>query len=71
MPWPIAFILSLLSLLCTAVFSDAIGDVVGVMLFSVTFGFVAGGWSTLWSSFVRRTSRESFDLTLTLAGRGN
>ncbi|KAH0834963.1 MFS general substrate transporter [Lanmaoa asiatica] len=67
-PWPIAFILSTLSLLCTVVFWGVIGDVVGVMLFSVTYGFVASGWSTLWSSFVRQISREDPSLSMSMYG---
>lgn len=58
MPWPIATILSILSLLCTVVFWGAIGDIIGVMLFCTAYGFVAGGWSTLWTSFIHRMSRK-------------
>ncbi|KAG9311579.1 MFS general substrate transporter [Chiua virens] len=68
MPWPIASIISVVSLLCTIVFWGAIGDVYGIMLFCVTYGFVAGGWSTLWTSFIRQIAHQDASLSMSMYG---
>ncbi|KAG9311573.1 MFS general substrate transporter [Chiua virens] len=67
-PWPIAFILSLISMLFTTVFLGAIGNVVGIMLFCATYGFFTGGWSTLWTSFIRQIARQNIALSMSMYG---
>ncbi|KDQ58232.1 hypothetical protein JAAARDRAFT_129670, partial [Jaapia argillacea MUCL 33604] len=67
-PWPIALITAALSCVCTLVFWGAIGNVAGLMLFGAAYGIVAGGWSTLWSNFVVRISKEDPSLSMSLYG---
>lgn len=67
-PWLIALITAILSCICTFVFWGAIGNVAGLMIFGATYGLVAGGWSTLWSGFVRKISKDDPSLSMSLYG---
>ncbi|THH12102.1 hypothetical protein EW146_g7814 [Bondarzewia mesenterica] len=67
-PWLIAVVTAVLSSICTFVFWGAVGNVAGLMLFGATYGLVAGGWSTLWSGFVHRISKDDPSLSMSLYG---
>ncbi|TFY82322.1 hypothetical protein EWM64_g1694 [Hericium alpestre] len=67
-PWPLALTTAILSALCTVVLWGAVGNVAGLLVFSATYGVVAGGWSTLWSGFVRSITKDDPSVSMSLSG---
>ncbi|KAA1476048.1 MFS general substrate transporter [Dentipellis sp. KUC8613] len=68
MPWPLALITAVLSSISTFVLWGAVGNVAGLLIFSATYGVVAGGWSTLWSGFVRTITKDDPAASMALYG---
>ncbi|THH12106.1 hypothetical protein EW146_g7813 [Bondarzewia mesenterica] len=67
-PWLLAAVTSTLSCISTLVLWGAVGNVPGLMAFGATYGLFAGGWSTLYTGFVRRITEDDHSLSITLYG---
>ena len=60
-PWLLGLMTLAATSLSTFVLWGVAGHTVaGVMVFGVTYGMLAGGWSSLWTGFVRPIASESF-----------
>ena len=75
-PWLLATSTLLLSSISTFVFWGVTGNATaGVLVFGVSYGLVAGGWSSLWSGFVKPIASTSkrwvHTISLTLSAEGD
>ena len=59
-PWLLAVITATLSCISTLVLWGALGIISALMAFGATYGLFAGGWSTLYTGFVRGITGELF-----------
>ncbi|KZV73170.1 MFS general substrate transporter [Peniophora sp. CONT] len=78
-PWLLATCALLLSSISTFVLWGVAGSATaGVLVFGITYGLVAGGWSSLWNGFVKPLSKGDptratslFSILLLSRGLGN
>ncbi|ETW80881.1 MFS monocarboxylate transporter, partial [Heterobasidion irregulare TC 32-1] len=67
-PWLLAVITATLSCISTLVLWGALGNISALMAFGATYGLFAGGWSTLYTGFVRGITEDDHSLSITLYG---
>ncbi|VDB91903.1 unnamed protein product [Peniophora sp. CBMAI 1063] len=68
-PWLLAAITLSTASLATFIFWGVIGHALaGLLVFGLSFGIVAGGWTSLWTGFLRPVVKEDRNLYMTLMG---
>ncbi|KAI0051889.1 MFS general substrate transporter [Auriscalpium vulgare] len=68
-PWIIALFVTSSSSIFTFILWGVVGNAAaGMMAYGVAYGLSAGGWSTLWSGFIRGFSKDDPDLATLLYG---